>query len=117
MKPNFIPLLLVTAGLTAAALVLSCSTDPCEDLQSYAESCDGEVRARGLQVADAGDKDQCRLYRDSWYVTWQPRCSYDGGGTSDVGSEDDTGGGILADAGATDAGTIDAGAPDAGGDL
>lgn len=106
MKSYLAILLVIAAGLSAAALTASCSTDPCEDLQSYAEACDGEVRARGLQVAETDDKDQCRLYRDSWYVTWQPRCGFDGGADSDAG------GGLLADSG-----TPDTGAPDTGGDL
>lgn len=104
MKSYLVTLLVVVAGLSAAAIALSCSTDPCEDLQSYAEACDGEVRARGLQVVEAADQDQCRLYRDSWYVTWQPRCGFDGGAGGD-----DAGGGLFSDAGMADAGDADTG--------
>ena len=86
MKTILISLFLFAAG---AAVTAGCSSDPCDDLQSNADSCpDPLVKELGSSVAAAKDKDQCRLYRDAWYYTYQPRCNAWGdGGSVDTGTD------------------------------
>ena len=124
MKAYLIALFLLAAG---AAVTAGCSSDPCSDLKSYADSCaDPQVKALGISVAAANDKDQCRLYRDAWYYTYEPRCNAWGdGGSVDSGVDaaaaaQDSGLQTqdVPDAGAIDAGDLDAAEiADAGGDI
>ena len=119
MKTHLVILLFLASLAAAAAIVLSCSTDPCEDLQVDAENCaDPEVKNRGLAIVTANDKNDCRLYRDVWYVTFLPRCeSYADGGVIDAGITDGgTADAGISDTGIPDTGTDDTGTPDAGAD-
>jgi len=101
----------LAVAAVAAALTAGCSSDPCADLQGYGETCADQVaKDRAIAVAAAGDKDQCRLYRDAWIYEFQPRCdSAADGGTADAALPLDSG---TPDTGAPDAGTDGAGATD-----
>jgi len=95
-----------SVGVAAAVAigVAACSSDPCEDLEGMGEPCKDEtVRKMALDLVEKDDKNQCRLYRDAWYVTYQPRCDTAG---VDAGTQADGG---TTNEGDTGAGTADGG--------
>ncbi|MBI5528178.1 MAG: hypothetical protein HY897_17740 [Deltaproteobacteria bacterium] len=104
MKRNLFCVLGVSAAAAVVVCLAACSSDPCEDLEGMGEPCSDEVvRAMALDLVEKDDKNQCRLYRDAWYVTYQPRC--------DTAAAD---AGAPADAGMTDAGFVGGGGTDGG---
>jgi|GEM_PF-3304960 len=80
--------------LIFAIILLSlynCSSEPCEDLRSKAESCyDEEVRALLMRVSKNGDKQECKDYLDSYYYTFESRCNSYGVDSSSIDAIDDT---------------------------
>jgi len=91
-----------------------CSSNPCDNLRAYIISCpDPEASLLLQMVLEANDADTCRQYNDVWWITFLPRCYYDGG-FPDAGSD---GGGVDSgsDGGPADSGT-DGGGADSGSD-
>lgn len=56
-------------------IISGCSSEPCDDLRSKANSCHNEaIRSLLLKVANSGDEQECKDYLDSYYFSFSSRC-------------------------------------------
>jgi len=92
MYRNFLGMLSILAVVLIG--VFNCSSEPCDDLKSKAEGClDDEVKSLLLRVSQDGDKQECKDYLDSYYYTFESRCSAsltDASSTEDITLIEDT---------------------------
>ncbi len=72
MNLRFVSILFLSFYMIFSA----CSSEPCDDLKDRAENClDNAVKSLLLNVAKKGGKQECTDYLNSYYYTFDSRCS------------------------------------------